>query len=128
MKKLSELQADGFTGTDVNIETSLYEYGLLCHKPLGAKNIQCWIGVEIDSNSNYCKFDFFTISEKDIEEIINESWFNKKSFFSFIGITEKEWLVVAHYTSKISDLVTYYGYQNIFYPSYYPVKIENDLK
>lgn len=125
MKKLSELKADGFVGTDMNIETSLYEYGLLCRKPKGAQNIQCWYGIGME-DEEYKTFDFTTISEKEIEEKINETWFNKSSFFAFLGTEERYWLC-SGYVNQISDLIAYYGYQNIFGDCYNPVEIENDL-
>jgi hypothetical protein len=123
MKTLSELKKQGFEGCDISLEISLFEYGLVCKKhPDG--DIQCWYGLGADNSYNYNKFDSGHITEKEIKNTLNESWFDKKSFLSFVGCTEEEWLV-RWCGNKISDLIEYYGYENIFGSCYDPIEIEN---
>jgi succinate dehydrogenase flavin-adding protein (antitoxin of CptAB toxin-antitoxin module) len=48
---------------------------------------------------------------------LNESWFNKEAFLSWNGMTECDWINM-RFVNKLSDLLNYYGYENIFGSSY----------
>lgn len=121
MKKLSELT--GFKGTDISNEISLFEYGLLC-KDEGEEGIHCLFGVTKEDDY-YTKFNSGWISQDEIVEKINEKWFDKKAFFSYLGTKERYWLCFT-FIVQISDLLSYYGYENIFGSSQFSIEIEND--
>jgi hypothetical protein len=127
MKTLSELIAEGYTGTDANVGTSLYEYGLLCKEEENGR-IHCYYGVGSGrSGLTYELFCSGGITKREIDSVINEGWFHKLSFFQFLGQEEKNWLVCANYISKISDLLCYYGFENIFGTTYEkPFEIFNE--
>lgn len=114
-KSAGLLAYNGYTGIDVDPDTSLFEYGLLV-KDHG-NDLKVIYGVETKENEYgeqvYCDFNTVVISKEDIDSIINESWFDKEGFFSWNGMSEKEWLKV-DYVTKIYDLIHYYGYENIF--------------
>lgn len=109
------LAYNGYNGIDADPDTSLFEYGLLV-KDYG-NDLKVIYGVETKESEYgdivYCDFDTAIVSKEDIGSIINESWFDKKGFFSYNGMSEKGWSKV-DYTIRIYDLIHYYGYENIF--------------
>jgi hypothetical protein len=99
------LEALGFYGTDASLEISMSEYNLALTKwgDLGEvtvlyKNGEVW--------------DCITQSPEYFTSKINESWFDKSGFFSFVGSTESRWLLMP-LVSQIQDLIGYYGVDNI---------------
>lgn len=124
MKKLSELK--DYQGTDASNEISLYEYGLL-GKEEDKGRIHCYYSVGADEEGNYVLFCSGGITKNEIDSIINENWFNKSSFFSFLGTKERYWVCATNYISKLSDLLSYYGVENIMGCSYEePFEILNE--
>lgn len=125
MIKLSELK--DYQGTDASQETSLYEYGLLC-KEEDKGRIHCYYGVGIGrSGLTYYLFCSGGITKNEIDDIINENWFNKSSFFSFLGTKERYWVCATNYISKLSDLLCFYGFENIMGSTYEePFEILNE--
>jgi hypothetical protein len=116
-----------FYGTDGNNETSLFEYGLLASNDLDADNRRLVIfGVGIDEESIYNKFNLQRVAESDLNEIMNESWFNKNEFLKFVGLDEKQFLE-SDFVNKLSDLISYYGCENILGSVYYPMGEEETL-
>lgn len=108
-----EIKTTIFEGTDVDLETSMEEYGLLVSK-------------ETDKNGQHAclykhayngTFDVGYLSEKEVNNFLNESWFNKEDFLSYVGMTESKWIDMM-FVNKVSDLLSYYGYENIFGSSY----------
>jgi len=122
MDKLSNYS--DYSGIDFSNEISLYEYGLLCKKQYN-NDIHCIIGAGVDESGNYNKFCSSSITEEDIEIITNESWFNKELFLSFVGMTSSDWNN-SGYINKISDMISYYGLENIFGSPYNYFEIKND--
>ena len=117
-----KLEKKGFEGIDVSLEISLFEYGIIARdkdNELQVIYVTEWIDYE---KPKY--FDVSYISSDDLNSIINESWFDKKGFLSFLGMTETE-----HKDSlKISmlyDYISYYGAENILGSSYYPWTIRD---
>lgn len=102
-----------FVGTDVNLETSLMEYGLL-------------VSTDVDKDGQHAclykhtyegTFDVGYLSDMEVNAFLNESWFNKESFLTYVGLTECDWINM-RFVNKLSDLLNYYGYENIFGSSY----------
>lgn len=123
MKKLSELK--DYQGTDYSNEESLFVYGLLCKEE--GQEIHCYYGVGNDNESNYNLFCSGGITKDEIDSVINENWFHKHGFFKFLGMEEKDWIVSAIYVSKLSDLLSYYGFENIMGTTYEePFEILNE--
>ena len=115
--KLSELS--DYSGIDASNIISLFEYGLLIKED--SESIHCYY-----QESNEGEFGAGHLDKKDVDNIINESWFNKESFLSYLGMDENEWLNCG-YAMKIHDLISFYGIDNIFGCPYYNiVKITNE--
>ena len=72
-------------------------------------------------------FDSFFTNEDQLNNIINESWFDQKGFFNTCDIKMKKEYFNLWIGHKIDSLLSYYGYENIFGTSYFPFEIENDL-
>lgn len=121
MKKLSEFT--DYCGTDASNEISLYEYGMLLKE--GESEIDVIIGVGFDDDGNYNLFEFFTVTPNELNEIIDESWFNKEAFFSFADFNDGSY-AEAWAGHKLSALISYYGFENILGAACDPFEIEND--
>ena len=132
MKTIKSLKK--FSGIDTSNEISLFEYGLLTYqyqrsnkkRNISKNDIQVWFGVQKNEYGNYELFDYAWITEKEINDFLDESWFDQSGFLSFLGfeLNEKDLWLNYHYTNKIMDLIQYYGYENIFGSIYSPILIE----
>jgi hypothetical protein len=113
-----------FVGTDNDLETSLLEYGLLVSNEEH----------EDGSGTHFCiykqnnAFGTGHISEKEINGYVEGKEFMKKKditeFFSWSGTSgKKEWIALPLVT-KIHELISYYGSENIFGVDYSPITEE----
>jgi len=109
MRLFKVLEERNFQGIDVNLEISLLEYGLLIQEK--KNEIQVIYGVGM-TEEGYNKFSIAMIEKTEIDEKITENWFDKKGFFKFIGDEEEVWKK-SPIVIKLSDLLNYYGHQNI---------------
>lgn len=105
-------------GIDASNEISLLEYGLLVKKEPD-KDDQYKIIYRVNST----QFDFCHFSEKEVNEFLNEGWFNTEGFLNYCGMTENAWLKM-NIANKLSDLLTYYGFENICGTCYSPMSID----
>ena len=113
--KLSELNE--FNGIDGNLETSIFEYGLLVsNNPDKDGQYKIIYGIGHDGEE-YTDFDYAYYSKSEINDLLNESWFDKPRFLSYTGCNKKQWNNL-HITNKIYDLILYYGTENILGSSY----------
>lgn len=102
------METDKFYGIDTDIDTSLFEYGVLTSKD---EKISI-VGVA-NNEDGYYQFVTTDMKEERIAEIISESWFNRKKFFEYLGTNKKDWLLL-NKANKLFDLVNYYGWDNYF--------------
>lgn len=102
-------------GTDCDKVTSLFEYGLLVRYITKEKSWQCIYRNPHESN----KFSYSWISEEDMREMFLTGWAKDdlKSFCSYVGDTWNDWLL-RPVATRIYDLVSYYGAEEIFGNSY----------
>ena len=122
MKRLYDYRA--FEGCDASLEISLFEYGLIW-KQVG-KDYKFIYGVGLEANtSDYNQFDYgFMAIDTNIKEECD--WINDwTGILSFVGLTDAEFMAMS-LPQQISDLVAYYGYENIFGSSYYPFEISGN--
>jgi hypothetical protein len=98
------------TGPDVSIEISLKEYGIAWE--IGETETRFFYGIAHDGE--YTKFESMAL-ENDLDVYEEYSWAEFEDVFQFIGSDSKEWEKMP-LTSKIQDLVAYYGIENIFAP------------
>ncbi len=121
--QLSEYQ--GYTGIDADIETSLFEYGLIWVKGIEGheKDYHFIYGVSVDEEGNYNLFDWGDIA---IDTDPRQEWnfVDWDSVLSLIGVPNFETMIneiplpiIVYY------LIGYYGSENIMGSSYYPFRI-----
>ena len=122
-KIVSNLEKHNYVGTDASIEISLFEYGLVCSKNPNDEGEYYFIysiGEDL--------FDHNWMSHNQINEIINEEWFKKDEFFSFLGITTQDdiddYFMNTPIIMKVFDALQYHGYENIFGSAYYPLDLQ----
>ena len=102
------ITSEKFIGIDANLETSLFEYGLLVSiEPDNSVEYQCIYSV---GKGN---FDVSYKTDSDLNEVINESWFDKNNLFIQCDTNEEKW-VNSDFINKLDDLLSCYGYQNFF--------------
>ncbi len=112
---------EGYEGSDSCIETSLFEYGLI------------WIEINkekkqdeyrfIYKNGELFSYSFMNkktfIGYMNCEEFIDEE--NLKQLLSYCGQTKEQ--LIESFPLSVSDLVSYYGTENIFGTDYNPYEI-----
>jgi hypothetical protein len=115
---------NGYSGTDANLETSLFEYGLIWIKGAEGheKDFHFIYGVGVDQDGSYNKFDWADVSintdpEKEWDFV---DW---EKLGEFVGMSKDEFLKQS-IPFIVYDLIAYYGTENIFGSSYYPFEIE----
>ena len=114
MPTVASYKRKGYEGTDISLETSLFEYGLIWRQNKRTKKYHFIYGIEIDKDLSYSEFEDVNIGEDDFTDIIESSWFDVKAILSFCGILEKEEWLKLSIGHRISDCLHYYGYENIF--------------
>ena len=106
-----------WVGTDCDIETSLFEYGIIiCKNPHCDTIDEYYYIYKIDSDN----FSTGYIQESEINNLmLEDNWLETSDVLSFTGVSLEEWInqPLIH---KLSDLISYYGYENILGSEYYP--------
>lgn len=121
LKGLMELGYEG--SVDCNLETSLFEYGLI-HLEHGNGAYTIVYGVEMEDDE-YINFDTANFDDDDLKDILEASWCDVAAVARCCGQTKDFWLNQP-FMSKVHDLISYYGRENVFGSSYYPYEIERD--
>lgn len=122
-KLFDRLQNAGFFGVDVDLEISLFEYNFLM-RPTDIKGE--YQVIFAFSNQDFplgVMFDYGHISQKDINEYLEESWFDLEGFLSYTGDKNKEDFLSIPIQHQIYSLFSYYGYENFGFSCYYPLSI-----
>lgn len=100
-----------FVGIDMSLETSLFEYGIVCQFNESLNEYFCLYKVTEDI------FDWGYKSVEDCDKLVNGSeWMSSDditSFLEFNGTSKEDWLNQPIH-QKIHNLYSYYGYENIF--------------
>lgn len=111
MKTIKQLENEGFTGPDVNLTTSLQEYGIAWKPENDKGEFQFYFGVEIDSDFNYIGFDWGCLTPS---EYIDESWISLSDVASALGIErcELEQRLKENDPYALQELISYYGAGN----------------
>ena len=113
------------TGQDVDLETSLAEYGLAWQRNEDENEIRFYYGIELkldpDYNQEYFSgFDWAWL-KLDVDIYSEYDWINSEDWFSLLitnGMT-KEYFDSLPLEQKVATLLNYYGPENIFGSSYY---------
>ena len=107
-KDYTLLAEKGFFGVDASLEESLEEYNLALAYNSGWGDIgNCTVlyrsgGIWKQTNIDGAK----------ICTVVNESWVDKKAFYSFIGINESQWLLMP-LVHQLHNLILFCGVDNI---------------
>ena len=119
MRKFEDLVKEGYKGGDASLETSLFEYGLIWKED--KKDITFIFGVGFkDEGCNL--FDWGTV-EKNVDPKKEWDWANFADVCKFTGQTEEEFFANPLH-QIVSDLLSYYSFQDVFGEAYYPFEIE----
>ena len=100
-------------GIDVSKEVSLLEYNLLVRWDRSKQSFQCIHKIGMD------RWGIAFMANREIDQIIMEEWFDLGSFQSFVGIPIGSW-ISGDFVSKVHNLVSFIGYENVFGMTYYP--------
>lgn len=114
LNTLEKLESFGFSGIDVSLEISLFDYGLVWKK---LKNGDFLFIYSIGEK----QWDRITVNpsnfiESDLDWISNEHW---NGFLRTNGYSEKRVFDERDFGYKIFDLIQYFGYEEIFGFSYW---------
>jgi hypothetical protein len=114
LASIALLDKQGFTGADASLAESVFEYGLCWRELTDGKILFVY---RIRSDSEQSRFDR-TILEADLDVQCEWNWVKWDSLMSYLGAELKEWLALP-LPAKVGDLLSYYGYENIFGTSYW---------
>ena len=101
-------------GVDVDIETSLKEYGIAWI--VQGDEVLFYYGIE-HNDEEYTKFDFCSFPA-NMDVFTEFDWVKFEDVFSSIG-QDKDTFKNTHFPYQIADLVSYYGSEEIFGTSYW---------
>ena len=111
---ITKLEEKGYIGTDACLATSLFEYGLAWKED--EKQIEFIYGIGME-DCDYNRFDRCSF-DLDLDVRKEFDWADFDEVESFIGSTSQEFDRLP-LPQKIYDLVSYYGFENIFGSSYW---------
>ena len=112
LDNLEKLESEGFTGVDVSLEISLFEYGLCWRELAGGGYLFVYQlpRVSEDGKPLYDRCEF----REDEMTWENFDWANRSSVEKFVGGAAPE-----KTPGFIHDLLSYYGVAEIFGESYW---------
>ena len=111
---IDKLESLNFKGIDACLAISLFEYGLVWKED--EKQIEFIYGIGSDS-SDYTRFDRCSF-DLDLDVRKEFDWADFNELESFIGSTSYKFDGLP-LPQKIHDLVSYYGFENVFGSSYW---------
>ena len=114
LDSISKLEKAGFTGPDASLDESLFEYGI-AYKVTDDEILFIY-GTQYGYDE-YIRFDRCTINT-DIDIAKEYDWADLKAVQSVNGYSTKDWNTLP-LEQKITDLLRYYGYDNLFGSSYW---------
>jgi hypothetical protein len=115
-------------GIDVDLARSLFEYGMVAVQKPDRDHPDEWFVVhQIGKN----RFGTSFAREKDLDDLIDgKEWASQtdiQSFLSTMGMSKSQWKQNS-FVSKLSDLISYWGEENILGTEYYPITIKQLLR
>jgi len=109
---------ESWEGVDRDLETSLFEYGFVARQNDNRDYDDEWF-VLYDIGEN--RFDTGHIRESELDNIVlGKEWADNddvQSFLEFTGSSKEDWLK-SPFVNKLSNLLSYFGYQNLMGTSY----------
>lgn len=114
LDSISKLEQAGFTGPDASLDVSLFDYGI--SYKVTDDEILFIYGTQYGYDE-YIRFDRCTINT-DINIAEEYDWADLKTIQSSNSYSTKDWNALP-LEQKITDLLRYYGYENLFGTSYW---------
>lgn len=110
---ISQLEKEGYEGPDVSLNISLFEYGIVWKLTSEEqKEYRFIVGVGLDKEGNYNRFDWFYLNEKDFDSMQWEDWFEHKKVMQSCGSGNPYLSLSMPY--GVQYAIMYHGYENIF--------------
>jgi len=124
LNTISKLEKFGYIGTDADLATSLFEYGLAWKEEGNQIELIYAIGGDYDK-VEYTKFDRITF-DKDLDVRKEFDWADFNEVEKADGLTSERFDAL-ELPFKINDLIGYYGFENVCGSSYWEgFEIEED--
>ena len=103
----------GFTGPDVDIETSLRVYGLIWKEVKRDEYLFIYgLPTKMTDDCEYTRFTYAYMHKSTIRAILESSWFDRQAFLDYIGLNEEALSDAG--PAIVHDMVAYYGSLEIF--------------
>jgi hypothetical protein len=108
-----------YQGFDKSLSISLFEYGFIFSRtdPLSEGDLRVWF--RVGKNKFDCA-DF----KQDLDFWKEFNWIDKGGFLSYIGMDENSFNH-EDLERKINYAISYYGYENVCGPAYYPQELKD---
>jgi hypothetical protein len=115
-----------FIGVDVDLEISLFKYGSIISEQEHSDGSGTHFAVYMIDEDH---FGTGHITEEEIEKIGIEGFgtLGNNGFADWLGQTVEDWTNNS-ITTKLNDILQYYGYLNVFGTDYSPVNKEYVIK
>ena len=124
-KTIGFYEKEGYQGVDVNLETSLFEYGLIWTKNIvGHENDYHFIYGVANNGEEFTRFDWADVAiDTDPEK--EWDWADFNAVAKFCGYSKADFLA-QELPEVVYALISYYGIENVMGGSYYPFKISKE--
>jgi hypothetical protein len=125
---INKLKRAGFEGMDASLNVALFEYGLIWKQyKRNTKNHNkgeylFYYGVDIDRAGNYNAFDWAAI-RADVDPLKEWNWADFDAVCSYTG-KDKESFLAMPLCDIVSDMLGYYGKENVFGGTYYSFTVK----
>jgi hypothetical protein len=115
---INKLEANGYKGPDVSLEISLFEYGIAWRQGDDHADDEYTFlcRVKGDANTRDINSEFVAIkhSSEELEEQMEESWFDVCRFFEFADYkSDIETYIANEFPRCMQDVIHYHGHANI---------------
>ena len=112
----------GYSGPDIDIETSLAEYGIIW-KEVKKDEYRFVYGIgfnkeDYGGETYYTLFDYGYFNRRLWMELCAEGWFSIEAFAEYCGMSPNDIVNSDYWYSLIPSAISYHGAENIFSPCY----------
>lgn len=125
LQTIPMLEAQGFQGSDVSLEISLFEYDVIWREVPAERRDTPEEDYLFVFRTGPGKFARVGMTSGDFEKDFN--WMKEADWGSFLstqGAKLREWMSLP-YPRRIHDLYSYWGYMNVFGSSQFEFKIQD---
>ena len=118
---IKQYEARGFIGSGVDLETALFEYGLIWKESMKktantVKGEHLFIyGIGVSDNCDYNQFDYCYLTPTNFDSDFDWADFNEVA--RCVGMSVEDWKNT-DFANKVYDLLAHYGTDNVFGSAY----------